>query len=247
MSPSIITYQPPEGTSLASFCAMSDFIQGKPITLFRDGSNIPRYTKVEPVADIDSSHGFSGEVALSLCGGGNISDLGNNHHVERPRRMHSITVRRRNPSAPIRDSQSSRFQEATIVSDDGVFHIPRLVNGNYGVSWDAGTYAVDVIGATFKRDGEENPITGFTAPQWSQVQVNVEGNIGGSYTDQLQREWDEDGETVEVTEGSMVAISGPERWHTDKHMDPVDYENRPLAGMVQALLADDEERCGSNV
>lgn len=226
---------------------MSEFIQGKPITLFRDGSNIPRYTKVETVADIDSSHGFAGEVALSLCGGGNIPDLVSNRRAGRPRRMHSITVRRRNPSEPIPDSQSSLFQQAAIVSGNGVFHLPRRQDENYGVSWDAGTYAVDVLGATFERDGKENSITGFTLPHWSQVQVNVEGNIGGSYTDKLQREWDEDGETVEVTEGSMVAISGPERWHTDKHMDPVDYENRPLAGMVQALLADDEERCGSNV
>jgi hypothetical protein len=216
---------------------MSEFIQGEPIKLFRDESRNPRYTNVETVADIDSSHGFSGKVALSLCGGGNISDLGNNYHVERPRKMYSITVKRRNPSAPIRNSQSSRFQQATIASDDGVFHIPRLVNRNYGVSWDAGTYAVDVIGATFKRDGEENSITGFTAPQWSQVQVNVEGNIRGGYTGELQGEFHEDGKTVEVTDASKVAISGPERWHT---LHP--FDNDPhLQAMVDGLLDEEED------
>ena len=219
---------------------MSDFIRGKPITLFRDGSNNPRYTNVETVADIDSSHGFSGEVALRLCGGGNIPDLVNNRRAGRPRRMHSITVSRRDPSAPISDSQSSRFQQAIIVSENGVFHLPRGENGSYGVSWDAGTYAVDVLGATFERDGQENPITGFTLPQWSQVQVNVEGNIRARYTGELQREWHEDRKTV-VTEGSMMDISGPVRWHTDEHMDPVDDGNRQLAGMVKTLLADDGE------
>jgi len=224
---------------------MSDFIQGKPIKLFRDASRDPRYTNVETVADIDSSHGFSGEVALRLCGGSNIADLQNNRHPGHPRRMHSITVKRRNPSAPICASQSSRFQQATIVSDNGMFHIPRLVNGSYGMSWDAGTYAVDVLGATFERDGRENTITGFTGPHWSQVQVNVQGNIGGGYTGELQREWNEAGGTAELPASSMMTNSCPERWHTDRHMDPVDYENQPLASMVHDLLADDEKRCES--
>jgi hypothetical protein len=125
------------------------------------------------------------------------------------------------------------------MSKDGVFHIPRLDKKGYRVSWEVDSYDVDVLGATFMRDGQKNTITGFAAPHWKEVQVRAWGNIGGDYTG-LQRDWSEDERTAEPSEGSRMAGSGPERWCTVKHVYPVD-KDPELRETVDSLVANNDE------
>ena len=238
-TPSTVTYHSPKGTTLISLCAMSDFIQGKQTTLYRDKSWEPRYSTLEPLTDINSSHGFRGGVDVKLSGCDSIPDLdwGTGGHPVRSRQMHSITVKRRNSLTPTHASPYSQYQQDCIVSKDGVFHIPRAGSNAYRASWDAGTYEVDIIDTTPIWEGIEEQISGLSAAHWQGFKVKVEGIIGGGYEDKQQREW---GQTTQLSEGSMMANNDPEEWCTHGHMEPVDDRNRQLAGMVDALVGDDE-------
>ena len=99
-----------------------------------------------------------------------------------------------------------------------------------------GTYDVDVLSASYTKEGETCRVQGFTAPYWKEVKVRVEGAISGGYTG-LRRGWNEDGGTAELIDGGVSNFSHPEEWRT---IYPVDKDPR-LRDMVYELLKDEEE------
>jgi len=201
-----------------------------------DNSRNPQYSAADSIADIASSHGFSGGISLRMSGGDNIPDTQNRPHGGRRRYMHSLTVQRRKPLRPTHASQLSCPQQTVMMSEDGVFHMPRTGSETYGVSLGVETYGVDVLGATYTKEGKTCRVQGFTAPYWKEVTVRVQGAISGGYTG-LRRDVDADEGRAEAIDGSILKQSIPEIWYT---MYTVDKDSR-LRDMVNELLLDEGE------